>query len=114
MRCTICWPRNFFRSWAARVAPYCASVCWPSARTRAARSEAVKRSSGQGNDRFGDPAHARLVEIDAADYDLTDTGRGRATLQCLIGGEACVDAAEGIGKSLQQGLQSADDLGEVH
>ena len=45
-------------------------------------------SSRQGNDRFGDPAHARLVEIDAADYDLTDTGWGWQTLKCLIGDEA--------------------------
>jgi hypothetical protein len=51
----------------------------------------------------GDPAHTRLVEIDAADYDLTGTGWRRQTLKCLIGDEACVDAAEGIGKSLQQG-----------
>jgi hypothetical protein len=65
------------------------------------------------SDRFGDPAHARLVEIDAADYDLTDTGWRRQTLKRLIGDEARVDAAEGTGKSLQQGLQSADDLGEV-
>jgi hypothetical protein len=34
-------------------------------------------SGGQGNDRFRDPAHARLVEIDAADRDLADTGCGR-------------------------------------
>jgi hypothetical protein len=59
------------------------------------------------------PAHARLVEIDAADYDLSDTGWRRQTLKCLIRDEARVDVAEGIGKSLQQSLQSADDLGEV-
>jgi hypothetical protein len=41
------------------------------------------------------------------------TGCRRQTLKCLIGDEARVDAAEGIGKSLQQGLQSAHDLGEV-
>jgi hypothetical protein len=30
----------------------------------------------------------RLVEIDAADYDLTDTGWRRQTLKHLIGDEA--------------------------
>jgi hypothetical protein len=41
------------------------------------------------------------------------TVRDAVGLKCLIGDEARVDAAEGIGKSLQQGLQSAHDLGEV-
>src|SRR5215471_14074688 len=56
----------------------------------AERTDACREigSGGQGNDRFGDPAHARLVEIDAADYDLTDMGWGRQTLKCLIGDEA--------------------------
>jgi hypothetical protein len=59
---------------------------------------------GQGNDRFGNPSHARLVEIDAADQDLADTGRGWRTLKRLIGDEARIDAAESIGKSLQHSL----------
>ena len=76
------------------------------------KSEAVG-SGGQGNDRFDDPAHARLVEIDAADRDLADTRCRRQTLKCLVGNEARVDAAERIGKALQHSAQSADDLAEV-
>ena len=38
-------------------------------------------SGGQGNDCFGDPAHARLVEIDAADYDPYRHGMASADAQ---------------------------------
>jgi len=51
------------------------------------------RVGGQGNDRFGDPAHARLVEIDSADHDLADTGWDWQTLMRLIGDQARIDAA---------------------
>ena len=42
MRQTMCLPRTFFRSQAAWRGPYCAWRSLPRARTRAARSEAVK------------------------------------------------------------------------
>jgi hypothetical protein len=50
-------------------------------------------SGGQGNDRFGDGAHARLVDIDPADYNLADARCHWQPLKRLIGDEARVDAA---------------------
>src|SRR6266852_2903651 len=42
IRRTICLPRSFFRSYPAWRGPYWHGLCLPSARTRAATSEAVK------------------------------------------------------------------------
>jgi hypothetical protein len=63
-------------------------------------------TGGQGNDRFGDPSHARLVEVDPADDDLADAGRGWQTLKRLIGDEARADAAQSVGKSFQHSLEA--------
>ncbi len=69
-------------------------------------------TGGQGNDRFGDPSHAWLVDIDPADDDLADAGRGWQTLKRLIGDEARIDAAQSVGKSFQHSLDAGDDFGE--
>jgi len=82
------------------------------ARRQFGSAEAV-RNGRERNNRFGNPAHARLVQIDPADYNLADARCRWQTLKRLIGDEAGVDAAQGIGKSLQNSLQPADDLWEL-
>jgi hypothetical protein len=74
--------------------------------------EAVGRGR-QGDHRLDDRAHAGLVEIDAADDGFADPCSRRELLEHVIGDEALIDAAQGVGKSLQHAFQSRDHLGEL-
>src|SRR6202022_2710053 len=67
--------------------------------------EAVGRG-GQGDQRLDDLAHARLVEIDAADKSFADARGEREMLEHVISDKALIDAAKTIAKSLKQGFQS--------
>ena len=59
--------------------------------------EAVGRGR-QGDDGLDDRAHAGLVEIDTADDGFADLCSGRELFEHVIGDEALIDAAQGVGK----------------
>jgi len=78
----------------------------------ATRGEAVRRG-GQSDQRRDDRAHARLVEIDAADDGFADARGCRQLLEHFIGDEALIDATQSIGKLFQHAFQSPHHLGEL-
>ena len=84
----------------------------PDPRRQFGDSEATGRGR-QGNHRLGDPAHARFVEIDSADFGLADLRGSRQTLQQIVGDEALIDAGQRIHEPLQDALERGDDPGEV-
>ena len=67
------------------------------------RGKSVGRG-GQGDQRLDDVAHACLVEIDATDASFADLRSEWETLEHIVGDKALIDAAEGIGKSLEYGF----------
>ena len=74
------------------------------------RGSEPSRSCGQGQHRFGHPAHSRFVEIDAAHFGLTDLRGLRQVFQRFIADEAGIDAADCVQESFQNVPEPQDDL----